>query len=205
MDAAQAALLGALLASLGIAAESEAAVRLVPVVSLVVAAWLILFYLLHADRILKFISQPVMGGFITGIGLTIILMQLPKLYGGTAGRGEMVELLLHAFEEAERGIHPLSLGLGIFTVMVILLGKHMAPKLPMHALMVFAGAGLSYFLHIEAYGVKRLPAVAPGLPEVSFPDIRLLREDFETIVLSALTIALVIFAETLLASSNLAR
>ncbi|MBE6050149.1 MAG: hypothetical protein E7214_05660 [Clostridium sp.] len=28
-----------------------------------------------------------MGGFITGIGTTIILMQIPKLMGGTSGRG----------------------------------------------------------------------------------------------------------------------
>ena len=36
-----------------------------------------------------------MGGFITGICSTIILMQVPKLMGGTAGTGELLELLEH--------------------------------------------------------------------------------------------------------------
>ena len=41
--------------------------------------WLLLFYFLHADRIVDFISTPVMGGFISGIAVTIILMQIPNL------------------------------------------------------------------------------------------------------------------------------
>lgn len=36
-----------------------------------------------------------MGGFITGICTTIILMQVPKLMGGTAGTGELSELAEH--------------------------------------------------------------------------------------------------------------
>ena len=40
-------------------------------------------------------STSVMGGFISGICCTIILMQLPKLMGGTAGTGELPELVRH--------------------------------------------------------------------------------------------------------------
>ena len=36
-----------------------------------------------------------MGGVITGICTTIILMQVPKLFGGTAGTGELLELAGH--------------------------------------------------------------------------------------------------------------
>lgn len=50
-----------------------------------------------------------MGGFISGICCTIILMQLPKLMGGTAGTGELPELVRHL---ARVQVHPLSLGWG---------------------------------------------------------------------------------------------
>ena len=40
-----------------------------------------------------------MGGFITGICTTIILMQVPKLMGGTAGVGELFELAEHIAEK----------------------------------------------------------------------------------------------------------
>ena len=45
-----------------------------------------------------------MGGFITGICTTIILMQVPKLMGGTAGTGELSELAEHIWATLGRSI-----------------------------------------------------------------------------------------------------
>ena len=61
-----------------------------------VALWLLIFSLLKAGKLVNYISAPVMGGFITGICTTIILMQVPKLMGGTAGVGEFPELAEHS-------------------------------------------------------------------------------------------------------------
>ena len=49
-------------------------------------------------------SLPWIVGFITGICTTIILMQAPKLLGGSAGTGELPELLLHLWESLPAGI-----------------------------------------------------------------------------------------------------
>ncbi len=92
MDATPAVLVGGTLATLGITTGSDEAMRLVPVITLVVAAWLLIFSLIKAGRIVNYISTPVMG-FISGIGITIILMQVPKLFGGAAGTGELIALL----------------------------------------------------------------------------------------------------------------
>ena len=64
--------------------------------------WLFIFFLLHADKIVDFISTPVMGGFISGIAVTIILMQIPKLMGSPAGSGELLELAEHIFAAAKK-------------------------------------------------------------------------------------------------------
>ena len=37
------------------------------------------------------------GGFISGISLTIIFMQIPKLMGSSAGSGEIIELAEHIY------------------------------------------------------------------------------------------------------------
>ena len=95
VDAAPAAIVGAALSTLGISFESSAAMEYVPAIALFAGLWLLLFYFLHADRIVDFISTPVMGGFISGIAVTIILMQIPKLLGSPAGTGELMELLHH--------------------------------------------------------------------------------------------------------------
>jgi len=87
VDAAPAALVGAFLATLGIESGSAEAVQLVPVISFFVGISLLLMALFRAGRVVSYISTPVMGGFISGISTTIIFMQIPKILGGTSGRG----------------------------------------------------------------------------------------------------------------------
>ncbi|HCA21161.1 MAG TPA: sulfate transporter [Lachnospiraceae bacterium] len=205
VDAAPAALVGGMLASLGITSGSEEAAGLVPVITLITGLWLLFFFLIRASRILKFISQPVVGGFITGIGVTIICMQIPKLFGGNSGSGEVPELLVHIYDEARDGISVLSLILGISTVIIILTFKRFAPKVPMSGILVFVGALLEYLFKLSKEGVKLLPAVKNGFPEFSFPDMTLLDGRITEVIVPSMTIAMVILAETLLASSNLAQ
>ncbi len=129
VDAAPAAIVGAALAALGISAESSEAMQYVPAIALAAGLWLLF---LHADRIVDFISTPVMGGFISGIAVTIILMQIPKLLGGSAGTGELLELL-HHLAEAALHINGISLILGILALALLIAGKRLIPKFPMAA------------------------------------------------------------------------
>ena len=95
VDAAPAALVGAAVLGMGIEAGSKEAMTVVPVFTFFVALWLLAFYFMNAGKLVNYISAPVMGGFISGIALTIILMQIPKILGGKAGSGELPELIRH--------------------------------------------------------------------------------------------------------------
>ena len=64
-------------------------------IALLSAAWLVVFFIIRAGKIVRYISEAVMGGFVSGICCTIILMQAPKLFGGSAGIGEAPELIRH--------------------------------------------------------------------------------------------------------------
>ena len=88
-------MIGAALVEIGIQSGSEQAMAVVPVLTFFVAVWLFIFAFFKAGKLVNYISAPVMGGFITGICTTIILMQVPKLMGGTAGTGELSELAEH--------------------------------------------------------------------------------------------------------------
>ena len=61
VDAAPAAMIGAVLASLGVTPGGAEAMRIVPVLTLYVALWLAVFALVHADKAVDYISEPVMG------------------------------------------------------------------------------------------------------------------------------------------------
>ena len=169
VDAAPAALVGSFLVSQGIASGSEEAVSLVPVITLLVGLWLIVFSFCKAGKIVAYISTPVMGGFISGICTTIILMQIPKLLGGSSGTGELPELIAHIVKTCEKSFHPMSLAVGGTTVAVLLLGKKLCPKLPMAIAVMAAGAALGMSGFADAWGIKTLDAVKAGLPAWRFP------------------------------------
>lgn len=221
VDAAPAALVGGMLASFGIAAETEQALQIIPVITLLTSIWLVLFFFLRADRLLKFISQPVMGGFITGIGVTIILMQVPKLFGGVSGHGEVVELLVHIIKQAAGigtdsfsdgvnvigGFNLPSFILGVSTIAIILICRKFCPKVPVQPILMFAGAALTFFGGdaVASLGIKTLPSVERGLPHFILPDLTVLQGRVQDFLLPSLSIAVVILSETLLATSNFAR
>ena len=203
VDATPAALVGGALVSFGITAGSVQAVELVPVITLMTAVWLLLFFFVKAGKLVNYISKPVMGGFISGIGCTIILMQLPKLFGGNAGTGELVTLVIHICEQWKHfnGVATL---LGAGTIVLILLSKKRFPKFPMSVVMMLAGAILGVTGVAQRYGVALLPQVEAGLPNVHIPDVALLLEHGRDIVMLSFTIAMVIVAQTLLTANNYA-
>lgn len=203
VDAMPAAMVGGLLATLGIPAESSQAMGLVPLVAILTAAWFLIFYLVKAGRIVKYISTPVMGGFISGVGVTIILMQIPKLFGGSAGTGELFVLLGHIAGQLPH-FHLLSSVLGFGTVAIILVCKKIIPKVPMTVVMLAVGAMIQIFFHVDQAGVKLLPEVSAGLPKLIMPDFSLLLVAPSDILIEALSIAAVIMAQTLLATGNYA-
>ena len=202
VDAAPAALVGAFLTAQGIALGSEEAIRLVPAVTLLVGLWLLLFSLLKAGRLAAYISTPVMGGFISGICMTIILMQIPKLLGGGSGTGELPELLLHIAEVCGNELNPASMAVGFAALAVLLLGKKLLPKLPMAVVVMAGGALLGRSGFADAHGIRMLDAVERGLPPFSFPHI--MPEQISELLTVSLTVAAVIMAETLLASGSFA-
>ena len=201
VDAAPAAIVGAALSTMGVAFESGESMQYVPAIALAAGVWLLLFYLLHADRIVDFISTPVMGGFISGIAVTIILMQIPKILGGTAGTGELPELL-HHFAESALHMNKVSFALGVLALAVPLAGKRIIPKFPMAVAVMAAGILLTAVFHIDQYGVTLLSHVETGLPR--FVVLDLSRMNLTVVVGRGLMVAVVIMAETLLAENNFA-
>ena len=202
VDAAPAALVGAFLATLGIESGSAEAVQLVPVISFFVGIWLLLMALFRAGRVVSYISTPVMGGFISGISTTIIFMQIPKILGGTGGRGEIVELAEHIVETCAHSFNATSAILGGTALAVLLISKKLMPKLPMSVFVMIGGAVLGYTGFAGSHGVALLENVERGLPAWRLPHFS--GWDLTQVLTTSLTVAVVIMAETLLASSSYA-
>lgn len=201
VDAAPAAIVGAALASMGIAAGSEEALVYVPMTALFTGLWLLLFYFLKAGKMVDYISTPVMGGFISGIAVTIILMQIPKILGSGSGSGELLELVEKIFHAAVN-IHPLSVLLGVASLFIILAAGKIIPKFPMAIVVMALGVFLTCVCHVDKYGVRLLAQVEPGLPKIVLPDFA--QVDISQVAGRSLIVAIVVMAETLLSENNFA-
>lgn len=201
VDAAPAAIVGAALSTMGITAGSQEALNFVPMVALFTGLWLLVFYFLKAGKMVDYISTPVMGGFISGIAVTIILMQIPKMLGSGSGSGELLELLEHIIQ-AGKQINSLSLLLGIISLTIIVISGKLAPKFPMVIVIMVLGVLLTCAGHVDQYGVRLLEKVDAGLPEIVFPCFT--EVDFSQVVGRGLMVAIVVMAETLLSENNFA-
>lgn len=202
VDAAPAALIGSALLSLNIELGSDEAIAAVPVMTFFVAVWLLAFYFMKAGKLVNYISAPVMGGFITGICTTIILMQIPKIMGGSSGTGEFFELAEHIFETGKH-INIPSVIMGVIALVILLVSKKLIPKFPMAVVLMFAGTIITLNMPIRDWGINTLSAVEPGLPKWSIPDFSIISIQ-QTITIS-LSVAVVIMAETLLAENSFAQ
>lgn len=201
VDATPAAIVGGAIAAHGFTAESEQAMLYIPMVALFAGLWLLVFYFLRADKIVDFISTPVMGGFISGIAVTIILMQIPKLMGSPAGRGEILELSKHIWNSLPY-INWLSLGMGAGALLLLILAKRFVPKFPMAILIMALGVLSTVVFHVDEKGVILLSSVETGLPHLFLPQIH--RVDLTHAAGRGLMVAVVVMAETLLAENNFA-
>ena len=202
VDAAPAALVGSALIGFGIESGSDKALKAVSLITFFVAVWLLAFYIMKAGKLVNYISAPVMGGFITGICTTIILMQLPKLLGGSAGTGEFFELAEH-IAETMHNINILSVILGVLALIILSVSKKIVPKFPMAVVLMGVGAVMTYFLPIREYGIKTLDKVNTGLPQWTLPDFSVL--PLRDVIIVSLSVSVVILAETLLAENNFAQ
>lgn len=201
VDAAPCAVVGGLIATMGITQGSDEAIRLIPIITLFTSLWLLLFSILKAGKLVSFISAPVMGGFISGIAVTIIMMQFPKLLGSASGHGELFDLVLYIVRSF---ITPnwISFSMGIGTILLIQISRRIVPKFPMAIIVMIIGALSTVLFNIKDYGVVLLDSVNHGLPNFTLPSINL--DEITHIFGTSLTVAIVIMAETLLSENNFA-
>ena len=89
----------------------------------------VLFGLIKLGKYVRYIPYPVLSGFMSGIGVIIILQQLYPLVG-LKGSGTMIDLLLGITDAVVQGISLTALLLGVGTVLIVLFFPLVTKKIP---------------------------------------------------------------------------
>ncbi len=165
-----------------------------------VGVLLLLARLLRLGFVANFISAPVLTGFKTGIGLVIVLDQLPKLIGVHIHKqGFFRDATAIVQQLPETSAPTLLLALATFALLIGM--ERWRPHSPAPLVAVAGGIAMSWLLGLQAQGVGIVGLIPQGLPAVTLPDPALIAE----LAPGALGIALMSFTETIAAGRAFAR
>ena len=155
---------------------------------------LLLAGVLRLGFVANFISEPVLIGFKAGIGVVIVLDQLPKLMGTHIDKGSFGHNVLATLASVPHA--SMLTVLVTICMLVILLGmERWAPRWPAPLIAVAAAILATKLLHLDQHGVSIVGIVPIGLPPVLLPDWHL----FADLWPAATGIALMSFTESIAA------
>ena len=162
--------------------------------TLLVGAILVAASVLRLGFVADFISEPVLIGFKAGIGLVIVLDQIPKLMGVHFDKGGFFHNIVETIRAVPHTSLP-TLAVGVGTI-VLLVGAHrVLPRAPAPLIAVAAGIAAVSLLGLKRYGVATVGAIPRGLPSFVAPDFSLATVLWP----GALGLALMSFTETIAA------
>jgi len=198
--AATAALSAAAVGELA-AGGSDAFVQLTITLALVVGILSLAAGLLRLGFLASFISEPVFKGFIIGLALTIMVGQLPKLFGVEKIEGDFFEQLWGLLGELE-STSGLTLLVGTASLVLVMGLRRVAPRAPASLVAVLAGIVAVALFDLDAHGVAIVGPVESGLPSLGLPDVA--AQSYLDLSAAAVGVMLIGFAEGLAAAKTFA-
>ena len=126
--------------------------------------------LLRLGFLASFISEPVQKGFIVGLAMTIIVGQLPDLFGIEKGHGDFFQKLWQVISNlGNTQVLTLIVGLGSLALVFGL--KRFAPAVPGSLVAVFVGIIAVELFSLNDHGVAIVGHIQSGLPTLGVPQI----------------------------------
>ena len=185
-------------AELGRAAPGGDAAQLLvasATLAILVGALLVIAAVLRLGFVANFISEPVLTGFKSGIGLVIVVDQLPKLLGVHIEKaGFFRDLLAITHELPNTSLATLLLAV---LLLVLIFGlEHFVPRAPAPLVAIAVAIVGSGLLGLSEAGVATVGSIPSGLPTLVWPRLDLVEEMWP----AAAGIALMSFTETIAAA-----
>lgn len=162
--------------------------------SALVGVMLLLARLLRLGFVANFISAPVLTGFKAGIGLVIVLDQVPKLLGLHITKQGFFRDVLSIFQHLP-DTSLITLAVAVASIVVLLGMERLWPHSPAPLVAVGGGIAAAWLLGIDTLGVALVGHIPQGLPSLTLPDFNMV----EQLLPGALGIALMSFTETIAA------
>jgi SulP family sulfate permease len=154
--------------------DATALLKAASTLALLVGTFLVAASILKLGFLANFISDPVLAGFKAGIGVVVVVDQLPKLLGIHIGREPFFQKLLYILRHLSETSAP-TLALALVTLAIVVSVEKWLPRVP--AVLVAVAAAIACFslMRLQLVGVETVGTVKAGFPAFVAPDLSLAR------------------------------
>ena len=155
-------------ASVGSARYGNLVGILAVMAGLIVAA----VWLLRLGWIAEFLSEPIIAGFLAGIGVVIVVHQLPDLLG-VAGGGSSTLGRIKQLADQLHGTCAWTVVIGLGVFLAVTASERLSRRAPAALVALAAATGLVAIFGLQHHGVAILGHVAHGAPRIGLRGLSL--------------------------------
>jgi high affinity sulfate transporter 1 len=191
----------ALLPLLAASGDPATAITLAGMMALLVGAIEIGLGVAKLGFVADLLSVEVQVGYMNGLGITIIVGQLPKLFGFSTDADGFVDELRAFVSDLDKTNGP-TVAIGLATLALLLVLPRISKKVPAILVAIVGATVVSAAFDASAHGVKTVGALPQGLPTPDLPWTQL--SDVGPLLVAALGITLVSLTDTIATSTSFA-
>ncbi len=176
--------------------DPQRAVALASALALMTGAITVLTGVFRLGFVADLISKPTMIGYMNGLALTILVGQLPKLFGFSVdAEGFLGEVMGFVNGVATGETVPAALAIGVSGLILIVVCQRVLPRVPGVLVVVVLSILAVGLFGLGERGVSLVGVLRQGFPPLTIPAVGF--SDLALLLAGALGIALVSLADTI--------
>ena len=175
------------------------AIALASLLALFVGAFLIFAGFAKLGFIADLLSKPTQIGYMNGLALTIVIGQLPKLFGFSVDADGLIRELTAFIQNVGEKTVPAALTVGVLALITIMALQNWLPKIPAVLIAVVLSIAAAAVFDLASHGVKLVGTLPQGFPPFTVPNVSV--GDLPLLIGGALGIALVSMTDTISTAS----
>ena len=181
--------------------NDEQKIALAGMLALLVGAITVAAAIVRLGFVADLLSSPVRTGYLAGLAITILIGQLPKLFGFSTDASGLIDEAVTFVQDLDETNY-WALAIGLVSLAIILGLRVVAPRTPGILVAVVVSLVASVVLDLAARGVDVIGALPQGFPLPSIPIVPL--ADIPVLLAAAVGITLVAVGDTISTSSAFA-